>query len=330
MYRYPVALGLVLAFALISPMAAAQLSMTAPNAFAGNVFVNGKSAPNGLFVIAKIDGHDVAATETFNGDYGLPVDTNIFYVENPYGDREGKTIEFFVNNHKGGQSVFTVGEFTNLDLSIIGDVCGEGLCTSGESCSSCPSDCGACQTVQPPSGGGNSGGGSSSGGGGISSTPKQNLSQVNTITASCTPSITCTDWMDCINSKQNRVCTDANRCTNATMTTETKTCEQTIMLATSCVAGAKTCVGDDIMVCSSSGNSFNLVKTCARGCNSATLACNGEVIQGQFFDSGIMGMIIASPVSIYGSVIVLIALLGGVFFWKIRESKKITLLHNST
>lgn len=42
--------------------------------------------------------------------------------------------------------------------------CGDGSCNNGETCSSCPADCGACP-VTPPSGGGGNGGSPSGGGG---------------------------------------------------------------------------------------------------------------------------------------------------------------------
>ena len=69
--------------------------------------------------------------------------------------------------------------------------CGDGYCDSGESCSSCSSDCGSCTT----GGGGTSGGG----GGGTTTT--------------CTENWACTDWFECTpDGTQTRRCTDQNAC----------------------------------------------------------------------------------------------------------------------
>ncbi|MFO8015686.1 MAG: Ig domain-containing protein [Candidatus Woesearchaeota archaeon] len=55
----------------------------------------------------------------------------------------------------------------NLDsamfrLEIIRDYCGNGICSAGEDCSTCPEDCGVCPTEEAPSGGGGGGGGAAS------------------------------------------------------------------------------------------------------------------------------------------------------------------------
>ena len=319
MRLYPTALVFVLALAMFSPLASAQQNI--PHQFYGNVSVNGRIAPDSMLVVAKIDGADVMATVTLGSSYGYWPNTYCsFCIPNPNGDRGGEKIEFFVNGIKGGESTYTTSDTertTELNLAITGGICGEGLCTSGESCSSCPADCGQCT---PPGGGTTGGGGAVSGGGGGFAGSTNTANRTNTAgsnQAACTQNMTCTDWMDCVNGKQHRVCTDANRCTNATMTTEEKVCVQRI-IAAACTNGANACIGDSLMVCNE--NTLNLVKTCASGCNSTTMTCNGEAVQNQPFGSGILGMITADSASIYG-VVILIAALAGFFLWKKRAGK---------
>ncbi|MBW2966202.1 hypothetical protein KY342_03815 [Candidatus Woesearchaeota archaeon] len=81
--------------------------------------------------------------------------------------------------------------------------CGDSYCDSGETCTSCSGDCGACTT----------GGGSSGGGGGGTTT-------------TCTESWICTDWFACtIDGTQTRQCSDQNACgTYDNKPAETQTC----------------------------------------------------------------------------------------------------------
>lgn len=99
--------------------------------------------------------------------------------------------------------------------------CGDGVCRSGESCSSCPSDCGSCST---------GGGGSSNNGGGgsfnvaqflVNDTDDQEPTQP--ATSGCNPDWSCTEWSACIDGMQERTCTDANNCGAAPPETQ-RTC----------------------------------------------------------------------------------------------------------
>lgn len=57
----------------------------------------------------------------------------------------------------------------NVNLTVMHNpYCGDGTCDSGESCSSCPSDCGVCEEEEEEEGGGGGGGGVVGGGGDIS------------------------------------------------------------------------------------------------------------------------------------------------------------------
>ncbi|GEM_PF-3057402 len=74
--------------------------------------------------------------------------------------------------------------------------CGDGYCNGGESCGSCPSDCGTC----PPTGGGGGGGQTVGGGGGGA-------------TGSCIMNYNCTSWSECTpEGIQTRICEYEGNC----------------------------------------------------------------------------------------------------------------------
>lgn len=78
--------------------------------------------------------------------------------------------------------------------------CGDGKCSSDyESCFSCSSDCGSC-----PSAGGSGGGGSSGG----------FVTTINNA-ATCYENWVCTDWTDCVDESQTRICTDMKSCNSS-------------------------------------------------------------------------------------------------------------------
>lgn len=77
--------------------------------------------------------------------------------------------------------------------------CGDTFCDSGETCSSCSSDCGTCQIIQQISSGG---------------TPP-----------ACKENWTCTEWSECIIDTQTRTCIDLNDCgTNSSKPSEIQEC----------------------------------------------------------------------------------------------------------
>jgi hypothetical protein len=115
-----------------------------PHQFYGSVSVNGVSAPDNNIISAAIEG-DVYMTVTKDGKYGLS--PNIFYIEDPFGDRVGKTVNFFMDGLKVGSAIFSNNGYTKLDFSAK-TTCGDNYCIGSETCGICPGDCGICTT--PP------------------------------------------------------------------------------------------------------------------------------------------------------------------------------------
>lgn len=120
----------------------------------------------------------------------------------------------------GNTIVFTVPHYTAYSITE-GSFCSDGHCSSQESCSSCPNDCGACPPPSPPSGGGgeesSGGGGSSSGGsgggGGGSGGSGGGGGSIGTGTPTsyfCVTRWQCNDWSACDNDEQTRECNLVN------------------------------------------------------------------------------------------------------------------------
>lgn len=151
-----------------------------PNQFYGYVTINGKAAPDGSIVVAKIGGLEVARTTTKDGKYGYDP---IFYVDDPNNDRSGKLVKFYVNGVDTGEFwYFCNGCSTRLDLSAQAQEEGGGA--MGE------------------------------GGGILILPPEENVSeevQINE-TGPCIERWLCTEWSECINGMQTRECEDVNRC----------------------------------------------------------------------------------------------------------------------
>lgn len=88
--------------------------------------------------------------------------------------------------------------------SVTSEYCGDGICNNGETCSSCPADCGSCP-ISPPSGGGSSG------------------------ESSCTYDWQCTNWFPLIcpeSGTQERICMNKGTCKDREgMPNQTQKCE---------------------------------------------------------------------------------------------------------
>ena len=158
-----------------------------PHQFYGSVTYNGQAAPDGLSVVAKINGVEVASTTTSGGKYGY---SPIFYIEDPNSIRSGQTINFFVNGVDTGQTaVFQNGGRTKLDLTATG-----------------PS---VVTTI--PSDGGGDGGGSGGSGGGDGTVTTTTIVETTTVEI-CQEKWTCMAWSECKNGIQTRTCTEENNC----------------------------------------------------------------------------------------------------------------------
>lgn len=174
---------------------------SAPIGFFGDIELNGAPAKDGILVTAKIYNQDVESDTTKNGGYGYDLK---FDVPNN-DDNEGKTIRFFIQGFDTEESSIFSYESPpyQLDLDLSGDLfCGDNLCGSSESCTSCSSDCGTCPPASVPasgstSSGGDSGGGSGGGGGGGGG---------GGFTYVCNQDWECTAWSSCANDLQTRQC----------------------------------------------------------------------------------------------------------------------------
>lgn len=231
-----------------------------PNRFYGSVTINGAAAPDGTLITAKISGVDVAGDTVSGGNYVLDV-------PDPSFNRDGKTIEFYVSGTKAGEGVFQSSEFTLLNLAIT---------------VSAPSS--------PPSGGSPPV---------VVSSPEETEDNETVDIVQCVESWECTDWLDCVNGIQKRVCGDVNQCgTEASKPAVLKSCPLT------CAAGEQKCDGDDVLVCSQDGNSWAKVATCSEGCSDGV--CQGF--------SGITGFLTTLP-GIAGIFAVLF-IAGVLVYWK--------------
>ncbi len=163
-----------------------------PHQFFGSVSINGAAAPDGTVVTAQINSVVVETNTTLNGHYGYN-DSGLFMIEDPYNDRPGKTIFFFVNGVATGTGIpFVNGDSTLLDLGI--------------TVSQPPS--------APPSGGGGGGGGGYS----PPSTSSSSTTVVNDTettveqTETCTEKWVCSEWSWCEDGLKSRTCEDENGC----------------------------------------------------------------------------------------------------------------------
>lgn len=98
-----------------------------PNQFYGNVTTDGKPAPDGTVVSARIAGIEFATTTTINGGYGsnsaFIVPSDDLDTTEKEGGRDGDIVDFYVVNtenelksESAANATFSIGGVTNLDL----------------------------------------------------------------------------------------------------------------------------------------------------------------------------------------------------------------------
>lgn len=174
-----------------------------PHQLYGSVNIAGVSAPDGTAVQAKV-AEDVYTTFTSGGKFGF--NPHVFLVEDPDGNRDQRSvIEVFVNYKKIQEIRFSGGGYTELNL-ILENECGDGFCLGGDTCSSCSGDCGACPSSNTGTDG--TGGGTGGGGGGAGGFSTSH----GITTQTCIEQWECSEWGECKDGKQKRLCRDNGFC----------------------------------------------------------------------------------------------------------------------
>lgn len=244
-----------------------------PHQFYGTVTVNGNPAQDGMLIVARINGIDVAGTTTLGGSYGLKPNS-LFYIEDPNRDRGSDVVEFFVSDVKAGSHVFLNGNSTELDLSI----------TQATPPSNPPSR----PSSRPPSTGG-------------IVTPPEEPDEPQGEVATCTEDWTCTNWLDCINGKEKRVCTDLNSCG----TEDEKPSELQLCINTALCTEEWSC--SEWSFCQADGTQ---TRTCTDANSCGADGNKPEVSQSCTYSPGIAGFFLQNPaggIAVAAFVVIIIA-----------------------
>lgn len=116
----------------------AVYAQTPPMNVNGNVQIGGKAAADGLTLTIKVNNAAVRVITLSGGIYSADLRDQV----------EGSTVTFLIGSQKATQeTVFEAGKIKTVDLTF-SSFCGDTVCDSGESPSTCASDCG--NTTPPP------------------------------------------------------------------------------------------------------------------------------------------------------------------------------------
>jgi len=133
----------------------------------------------------------------------------------------------------------------------------------------------------------------------------ENCDGLDTACLSCEEDWTCTDWSECINGEQSRVCEDSNECgTTFKKPAQGQACE-IYEAGIVCNDGDMVCEEDRVLECFA--GQWRSVETCEFGCFEGV--CNS---------GGITGFIAANPLASYGIIVLIIVILAGAIYWKTR------------
>ncbi len=218
-----------------------------PQQFYGTVTTNGHPAADGVIITAKMHKTyancdnpvnnlcPVSTTVTQDGNYGNKPD--IFYVLDPRDsevpplpERKDQPIYFYV----GDELAYIYNSFTNAASTELNLVATGDFPTGSSSSSSSSSSSGSSSSSSSGSSGGGSSSSSTSSSSGSSSsssgspiiTGSEDTGLITTDPIACTPEWECSDWVDCVNGKQKRICFDTNKCgTDENRPAQEQSCE---------------------------------------------------------------------------------------------------------
>jgi hypothetical protein len=246
----------------------------------------------GGFFIAGNQTHVKSIAVTINASIVDHAILKIYYTDAEVAGLEANSLRIYHYNEASGtweavpqQGVNATGRYVWANVTHFSTYglfgkelsCGDGYCSGGETCSSCPEDCGTCPAA-PSSGGGGTGGG----GGG---------------SAACVPMWSCTDWSDCAGGQNSRQCVDARSCgTDEGRPGETKECSVPAAEGPKvCIADLRVCAGSDLMECT--GQAWQKVQSCDFGCSDDRCNPKPEGITGGITIGGIDPMLLFSAVA---------------------------------
>jgi hypothetical protein len=144
----------------------------------------------------------------------------------------------------------------------------------------------------------------------------------------CLPAWECSNWTDCTNGSQTRICEDDNNCnTDHDKPAETQDCdvseEETQPSEPGdfvCVEGSRMCVNDTISECIQ--NSWIRLGECETGCESGSCLSFSPEEPDTIDTGGLVGFISANPAAFWGLIILLISIVGSAVYVRTRPSGK--------